>query len=76
MVGDNARMLYPIPFTDTDKDFTVNITPKEIESLKDEASNICFQKAIELCLPKFDDAEAGQQLLWEWQATRMRNYTT
>ena len=25
-------------------------------------------------LPRFEDTEAGQQLLWEWQATRMQNY--
>ena len=62
--GDNVQMVDPIPFADTDKDFTVNITQEEIESLKDDASDIGFHRVMELCLPRFDDPEAGQQLLW------------
>ena len=58
--GDNAYMVDPIPFTDTDKNFTVNITPKKIELLKDEAGVIRFHKVMEFCLPRFDDAETGQ----------------
>ena len=53
-------MVDPIPFTDSDGDFTVNITPKEIESLKDEAGDIRFHKMIEFFLPRFDDTEARQ----------------
>ena len=72
--GDNGRTVEPIPFTDDNEDFTVNMTPEEVESLKDEAGDIRFSKVMEFCLPRFDDTEAGQQTLWEWQAARMRNY--
>ena len=63
---NNDWMVDPIPCSDTDKDFILNITYKEIELLKDEAQDICFDKVIEFCLPRFTDAEAGQQLLWEY----------
>ena len=72
--GDNGRTVDPIPFTDDNEDFTVNISPEEVESLKDEAGDIRFSKVMEFCLPRFDDTEGGQQSLWEWQAARMRNY--
>ena len=72
--GDNGRTVEPIPFTDDNEDFTVNMTPEEVESLKDEAGDIRFSKVMDFCLPRFDDTEAGQQTLWEWQAARMRNY--
>ena len=72
--GDNGRTVEPIPFTDDNEDFTVNMTPEEVESLKDEAGDIRFSKVMEFCLPRFDDREEGQQTLWEWQAARMRNY--
>ena len=55
----------PIPFTDTNENFTVNITSEEVESLKDEAGDIRFHKVMEFCLPRFNDPEAGQQSLWE-----------
>ena len=74
--GDNGRTVEPIPFTDDNEDFTVNMTPEEVESLKDEAGDIRFSKVMEFCLPRLDDIEAGQQTLWEWQAARMRNYMT
>ena len=44
--GDNVRIVEPVPFTDGNKDFTVNITPKEVELLKDEAGDIHFSKVI------------------------------
>ena len=72
--GDNVRNVEPVPFTDDNEDFTVNITPEEVKLLKDEAGDIRFSKVMEFCLPRFKDTEAGQQSLWEWQAARMRNY--
>ena len=69
-------MVDPLPITDTVEDSTVNITQEEIESLNDDAGDIRFHKVMELCLPRFDVQEAGQQSLWEWQAARMRNYMT
>ena len=72
--GDNVRIVEPVPFSDGNEDFTVNITPKEVELLKDEASDIHFSKVMEFCLSRFEDTEAGQQSLWEWQVARMRNY--
>ena len=72
--GDNDRIDEPIPFTDDDEDFTINVTPEEVELLKDEAGDTCYSKVIEFCLPRFDDTEAGQKSLGEWQAARMRNY--
>ena len=64
--GDNIRIVEPVPFTDGNKDFTVNITPEEVELLKDEAGDIRFSKVMEFCLPRFEDTETGQQSLWEW----------
>ena len=49
--GDNGRTVEPIPFTDDNEDFTVNMTPEEVESLKDEAGDIHFSKVMEFCLP-------------------------
>ena len=72
--SDNGRIVEPVPFTDDNEDFTVNITPEEVELLKDEAGDIRFSKIMEFCLPRFENTEAGQQSLWEWQAARMRNY--
>ena len=72
--GDNGRIVEPVPFTDDNEDFAINITPKEVESLKDDAGDIRFGKVMEFCLPRFEDTEAGQRSLWKWQAARMRNY--
>ena len=63
--GDNARIVEPVPFTDDDEEFTVNITPAEVESLKDEAGDVRFSKVIVFCLPRFDDTEGGKICLWE-----------
>ena len=64
----------PVPYTDGDEEFTVNITPEEVESLIDEAGDIRFSKVMEFCLPRFDDPVRGQESIWEWHAARMRNY--
>ena len=72
--GDNGRTVEAVLFTDDNQDFTINITPKEVGSLKDEAGDVRFSKVMEYGLPRLDDTEAGQQSLWEWQAARMRNY--
>ena len=42
--------------------------------MKDASGDIRFHKVMEHLLPRFEDTEAGQQSLWEWQAARMRNY--
>ena len=42
--------------------------------MKNASGNIRFHKVMEHLLPRFEDTEAGQQSLWEWQAARMRNY--
>ena len=71
---NNGRDVAPIPYIDGDEAFSLNITPAEIEGMKDTSGDIRFHKVMEHLLPRFEDNVAGQQSLWEWQAARMRNY--
>jgi hypothetical protein len=48
------------------------ITDEEIESLKDSAGEIRYEKVFDWCLPRF--GENDEQTLYEFQAARMRNY--
>ena len=52
--------------------FSVDITPEEIEKLKDPSGDIRFHKVLQWCLPRF--GEDDDQILWDWQAERMNNY--
>ena len=63
-----------MPYMDSNEEFSLNITPTEIETMKDASGDIHFHKVMEHLLPRFDNTEAGEQSLWEWQAARMRNY--
>ena len=64
----NGRNINEIPFTGNNKDFSLNVTPTEIEAMKNLSGGICFHKGMEYLLPRFKGNEAGQQSLWEWQA--------
>ena len=56
------------------KTFLIILHPQKIEALKDASGDTCFYKVMEHLQPRFEDTEAGQQSLWEWQAACMRNY--
>ena len=65
----------PIDYTGGDEEFSVNISPEELKSLKDQASVIQFHKVLEWCLPQFSVNEITPTLsLFQWQAERMSNY--
>ena len=75
VIEDNtATQINPILYTDDDKDFTINITPEEVEALKDKDGDIRYHKVLEWMLPRFDKEGGGRETLWEFQAARMRNY--
>ena len=70
--NDNEpRVIEPIPWTGESEEFTVNATPEEIESFKDDKGEISFEKILMWSLPNFEDEN-----LFEWQAGRMRNCMT
>ena len=61
---DTARVVEPIPWTGDSKDFTIEATPEEIESFKDECGEISFKRTLMWSLPRFCD----NKNLFEWQA--------
>jgi hypothetical protein len=67
----NGRTIDPIECT-VDEDFSVNITDKEVELLKDENGEIRYEKVFQWCLPRF--GEDDDESIFEFQAARMRNY--
>jgi hypothetical protein len=67
-----GRPIEPIEFRGDNEEFTVNITDEEIESLKDSAGEIRYEKVFDWCLPRF--GENDEQALYDFQAARMRNY--
>jgi hypothetical protein len=71
--GGDGRSIDPIEWTGGDEEFSVNITDVEVNTLKDENSEIGYEKVFELALPRFGNGDDGQSL-FEFQAARMRNY--
>ena len=49
----------PIPYTDGNEEFSLNITPAEIEAMKDASGDIRFCKLMEHLLPRFDSMVVG-----------------
>ena len=49
--GNNGRPVAPIPYTNGDEAFSLNMTPKEIEGMKDASGNIRFHKVMQHLLP-------------------------
>ena len=47
-----ARVTEPVPWTGKSEDFTVNATPEEIESFKDQTGEISHEKILMWSLPK------------------------
>ena len=72
--GARGRTIDPIPYTGEREDFTVKITQDKVKELMDEHGDIRFHKVLEWTLPRFGDEE--DEILWDWQAVRMRNYMT
>ena len=67
--------ILPIPFEGDQEEFDVDITPAELEELKDDQGVIRFEKVMEWCMPRFDDDGNGEEMdLFKWQAKRMSNY--
>ena len=48
------------------------MSDKELESVKDEAGDICFERIFDWLLPRF--GEDGTIDFWEFHAALMRNY--
>ena len=40
----NVRIVTPVPFTDTNKDFSLNIKREEIKTIKEVSKDISFHK--------------------------------
>ena len=54
--GDPAgRIIDPIPWEGGDEEFSVKITDRELESLRDEKGEINFKKVLQWSLPRFGD---------------------
>ena len=67
--------ILPIPFEGDQEEFDVDITPEELDQLKDDQGVIWFEKVMEWCMPRFDDDGNGDEMgLFIWQAKRMSNY--
>ena len=67
--------ILPIPFEGDQEEFDVNITPEELEELKDDQGDIRFEKVMEWCMPQFDDDSNGDKIgLFKLQARRISNY--
>ena len=64
----NARSIDQIEFTDSNEQFTVKITPDELESLKDKQGTVRYMNVFEWCLPRFINSDGRTESLWEWQA--------
>ena len=60
---NNGRPVDPIPYTNGNEEFFLNITPAEIEGMKDISVDIHFHKVIKHLLPRFEDTEGEQQSL-------------
>ena len=66
--------ILPISFEGDQEEFDVNITPEQLEELKDDQDVICFEKVMEWCMPRFDDDGNGDEMgLFKWQAKRMHS---
>ena len=52
-------LLIQIPFTSNNEDFSLNITPVEIEVMKDAFRDIQFHRVMEYLLPRFNNTMAG-----------------
>ena len=69
--GATGRTNTPIPFTGDDKELSVDISDYDIRKLFDEHGDILFANVLECSLPRYEEFD---QILYYWQATRMRNY--
>ena len=71
--GDSGgRPIDPIEWEGGDEEFTVKITNKEVEMLKDLDGEIQYEKVFQWCCPRFRDDD--DQPLFEFQVARMQNY--
>ena len=57
--GNNGHPVAPIPYTNGNEEFSFNMTPAEIEAMKDTLGDIRFHKVMEHLLPRFENTEAG-----------------
>ena len=69
--GATGRTNAPIPFTGDDEEFSVDIYDYDIWKLFDEHGDIRFTNVLEWSLPRYGEFD---QILFDWQATRMQNY--
>ena len=66
--------ILPIPFEGDQEEFDVDITPEELDQLKDDQGVIRFENVMEWCMPPYDDDGNGDEMgLFIWQAKRMSN---
>ena len=70
--GAPGRHIDPIPYTGESEEFAVKISDDEVKELMDEDDNIRFHKVLEWTMPRFGPDR--DQILFDWQAVRMRNY--
>ena len=68
-----GRPIDPIPFTELNEFFGVNMTDAEMESMKDKNGDIRYNKFFEWMLPTFGDTVES---FWEFVSGRMRSYMT
>lgn len=64
------RTAESLPYTGGNEEAIVNITPEELEELKDDNGDIRFYKVFLWILARFGD----NQSLFQWQCDRMQNY--
>ena len=69
--GEPGRTVQPVLYTGSATYLSVKISTAELTTLKDEYGDIRFHKVLEWTLPTFGEDD---QILFNWQATRMRNY--
>ena len=69
--GATGRTNAPITFTGDDEEFSVDISDYDLWKLFDEHSDIRFSNVLGCSLPRYGEFD---QIIYDWQATRMRNY--
>ena len=69
--GATGQTNAPIPFNGDDEEFSVDISNYDLWKLFDEHGDIRFANVLEWILSRYGEF---YQILYDWQAKRMRNY--